>query len=83
MAKKKLYRSEVKVIILTEDADILGELMLDEIVNGIQNNEIGGEIKHLTTNTEMVGRRAVLEVEKFGQDVEFFNMDTQGNELED
>lgn len=79
--KKKLYKRILKVEILSE-TPIDDKMTLDDVLNEIETREISSHIKW-GESIELTGKRAVSNCEKHGTDVEFFNMDVNGNELDD
>jgi hypothetical protein len=82
MAKKVLYRSVIQYEVLSEEP-IPDGMDLEEIIAECYDGEYSGKSEIIVSNKPIVGKRAVKFVEKQGSDVEFFNMDANGNELEE
>jgi hypothetical protein len=80
MAKEKvLYKTTYTIEVLTEENV---NYDLSELSDVITDGEASGH--ELRTKTvKVVGKEAVKECEKHGTDTEFFNMDKEGNEIED
>jgi hypothetical protein len=77
MGNKKLYKVEFRVVFISdtpikEDENLIDLLEDDETINR----------RVLTKNVELVGKPAVIEVEKCGSEAEYFGMDAQGFEIE-
>ena len=82
MGQKKLYKSVLKVEIISEDPlpDCLSLRTIDyETTNG----EWSGAQEWESHNAEIVGKEAVTSVENQGSCPSFFQMDEDGNEIED
>ena len=76
MKKGKIYRTEFKLVVLSNEP-ITG-LPLDHILNECDEGEFKlGE----TVEKERIlkGKKAVKEIEKYDQDLDFFWMDEEGN----
>lgn len=82
MKKKVLYRTVVKVEILSEEPIPEGT-DLDEMMAEADDGEFLGHTEVLEDNKPIVGKRAVAMVEKFGSDPDFFQMDSRGYDLAD
>jgi hypothetical protein len=79
--KKKLYKTVIKVEILSEEPYEDGK-SLDDINYDITQGHCSGVVK-AASSTTLVGKKAARETIKQGSDPEFFMMDDKGNELED
>jgi hypothetical protein len=80
--KKKIYRTVIKLVVLSEEP-IDDNLDMGSIWEETQNGEfLAGEMT-IGKGKAVVGKSAVIEVEKAGSDAEFFRMDAEGNDLED
>jgi len=82
MAKKKIYRTIVKLVVLSEEP-IDENLDMGSIWEETQTGSFLAGAMTLSKGTELVGKTAVIEVEKAGSDAEFFRMDAQGNDLDE
>ena len=82
MAKKKLYKSVLKVIIIS-DEPYPDSVNLDHVKYDITDGHCSGILEWDTLNAEVVGAEAVKEMHEQGSDVEFFQMDEEGNDLEE
>lgn len=58
-------------------------MSLIDIANGGVDGDLSVMTKDKTTDLPIKGIFAVRELQKHGSDVEFFRMDSKGNELED
>jgi len=81
MSKGKLYKSVLKVEILSE-VPYPDVMSLDQVAFDIVEGECSGVIEWESLNAELHGTEAVKECEKHGSDPEFFQMDENGNLLE-
>ena len=79
MAKKTLYRTVVIIEVLSEEP-IAPDI--DEIVRECDDGNYLGNTNWKIMNKELVGKRAAAQVIKLGSDFDFFNMDSNGNDLE-
>jgi len=80
--KSKLYKSVLKVEILSETPypDVISLSQVDfDIIEG----DCSGIIEWESLNAELHGSEAVKECEKHGSSPEFFQMDEDGNEIEE
>jgi hypothetical protein len=86
MGKKTLYRSVLRVVIVSEN-----EIPIDEIQFNLSDavkefDDVGANVVGVMIdidNAELVGKNAVIEIEKHGATPDVFNMDAQGFELEE
>ena len=82
MAKKKIYRTVIKFTVLSEEP-ISEEMSLDSILSEAdEGSYVMGAITK-SEPKELVGKTAVIEIERLGSEAEFFMMDALGNELEE
>lgn len=82
MAKKKIYRTLITVVVLSEE-EIPENMDLQSIIDECDTGAyLKGRIS-FSKPKELVGKTAVIEIEKAGSDAGFFNMDAQGNDLYD
>lgn len=82
MAKKKIYKSVLKVAILSEEP-LNDCLSLSDIDWQITNGDWSGAQEWDVHNTELVGKEAADATLHQGSDPEFFMMDEEGNEIEE
>ena len=79
--KKKIYKSVLRVEILSEEP--LDDCMsLTDIDYETTEGYCSGHLDWESHNAEVIGREAVNEMQKHGSDVEFFQMDEDGNEID-
>ena len=82
MAKKKIYRTVISLVVLSEE-EIPENISMQSILNECDEGEyVMGETK-FSKPKSLVGKTAVIEIEKAGSDVEFFRMDAEGNDLDE
>jgi len=80
--KGKVYKSVLKVEILSEDP--YPEVMtLNQVAFDIVEGECSGVIEWESLNAELHGEEAVKECDKHGSDPEFFQIDENGNKIEE
>jgi hypothetical protein len=80
--KKKIYRTIVKFVVLSEE-EIPENMDIDSILEECDSGEyIKGE-QSIGKPRPLVGKTAVIQIEKAGSSSEFFNMDSQGNDLDE
>lgn len=82
MAKKKIYKSVLRVEILSEEP-IDDCIELNDIDYQTTNGDWSGAMDWEYHNAELHGMEAVTNVQNQGSDPEFFQMDEEGNEIED
>lgn len=80
--KKKLYKSVIIVEVLSEEP-IESSQSLADIVSEGDTGSYSIMSYDKINNKEIKGIRAVREMKLHGSDVEFFGMDSKGNEIED
>lgn len=82
MAKKTIYRSVIEFEILSEEP-IPDGMTLGEIDEECNTGSFSGIHAYKTRNTKLVGKRAAKAVLRQASDPEFFQMDADGNNLDD
>lgn len=82
MAKKKLYKSVLRVEILSEEP-FPESVSLEDVKYEITDGHCSGILNWETHNSEIVGAEASKEVLNQGTDPEFFQMDEEGNEIDE
>jgi len=83
MAKKKIYRTIIQIEVLSEKQFPKDGLSLSDIEYEITDGDCSGKIETTLLNEEIIGERAVAFVKAHGSDSEFFQMDEEGNELDE
>ena len=78
--KKKIFRTIIKLVVLSEEP-IDENLDIQDIMNECDEGAYIGTT-NIGTPTTLIGKTAVIEIEKAGSDAGFFNMSTDGNELD-
>lgn len=82
MAKKTIYKTVISYTILSEEP--YEHMSLTGIENECENGQfIGGNLVAKVFNRELVGKNAVIAINKLCSDPEFFMMDCEGNEIEE
>ena len=81
MAEKQLYRTVIKLEVLSEEP-IQDGITLSSIVYECENGVLSGLTNFKVVNEPIVGKAAAKRLTKHGSDPEFFNMDKNGNELD-
>lgn len=81
-SKRKFYRTVIKVEILSEEpypesAD------MHQVANDIDDGDCSGQAITIVENQVVSGKRMVKLLENQGSDPEFFQLDENGNDLED
>jgi hypothetical protein len=82
MAKKKIYKSVLKVEILSEEP-LDDCLSLSDIDCQITNGDWSGTEEWDTHNIELVGKEAADAIIHQGSDPDFFQMDEDGNDIDE
>lgn len=82
MAKKTIYRTVIKLVVLSPEP-ISDNMDMGSIWEETQEGEFLAGKMTLGKSNPVVGKSAVIEVEKAGSDAEFFRMDTFGNDLDE
>ena len=81
MTKKKLYKSVLKIEVLSEEP-LPDDVTLNTTQYEINQGDWSGLIEWDYKNAEIVGAEAVNAVQNQGSDPEFFQMDEDGNEMD-
>jgi hypothetical protein len=80
--KKKIYRTLITLVVLSEE-EIPENMDMSSILDECDTGEyIKGETT-FSKPKELVGKTAVIEIEKAGSTSDFFQMDSQGNDMSD
>ena len=79
--KKTLYRTVIELEILSESPIDEGH-NLDHIIDECTDGDYSGHWEYKKLNKEIIGKKAVEFCEKHGTDCDFFQMDTDGFEVE-
>jgi len=80
MSKKILYRNVIRFEVLSEEPIDSGVCLAD-IVRETVMGDWSGNVQFQKENEVVMGKRAVKLVCDHGTDLDFFNMDEQGNDL--
>jgi len=80
--KKKIYRTVIKLVVLSEEP-IPENMDMGSIWEETQTGEFIAGSMTIGKGKAVVGKSAVIEIEKAGSDSEFFRMDAEGNDLDD
>jgi hypothetical protein len=80
--KPKFFKTVIQVTILSEDEPIGADLDLHQICDEITYGDCSGISKVISTE-KLCGKRAAKLLIEQGSDPEFFNLDKNGNKLED
>ena len=81
MAKKTIYKTIIRVEVLSDSP--IGDVDMQTIVNETENGDWSGKNYTVIQDKPLTGKKAVDAVLEQGSDTEFFQMDEDGNELED
>ena len=82
MKPRKIYRTIIQLTVLSEEP--LHEGMgIDEIDANCEDGDFCGKADWIKVNEEVIGKEAADAVKDTGSDPEFFQMDDDGNEIED
>ena len=79
MAKKKLYRTIIQLEVITEEP--LEQQPLARIAFECDNGDYSGYTNWKVTNQPIKGKKAAKLVIEQGSDLDFFQMDENGNEI--
>ena len=82
MSKKKLYKSVLRVEILSEEP-YPESVNLEDVNYDITEGHHSGVLNWESHSVELIGVDAVEEVRKQGTDLEFFQLDEMGNEIDE
>ena len=77
--KKKIYKTVIRVEVLSK-YPIPDDMSIETILNECNDGSYSMLTKELTKNQELTGRNAVNAILNQGTDLEFFNIDAQGND---
>jgi hypothetical protein len=81
MAKQKiLYRSVIEIEVLSEEPIPEG-MSLNDIEDECNEGSFSGVHEYKITNEKLVGMDAVKATQLQGSSIDFFQMDEEGNEL--
>lgn len=78
---KKLYRTVIQIEVLSDEP--YEGTDLDTIMYDITDGHCSGLVSDVTRNETLEGSAAVNEVKKHGTDLDFFQMDEEGNEIDE
>lgn len=79
--KRKFYRTVIQVEILSEEPYEGDDL--NTIASDTDTGDCSGQITDIERNQEVTGKEMVALLQKQGSDSEFFQLDAEGNDLED
>lgn len=80
--KKVIYKTVISYTILSEEP--YNDMSLSEIEDECSTGRfIGGEFTATILNQELIGKNAVNKITELGSDPEFFQMDSEGNDISD
>jgi hypothetical protein len=82
MAKKTIYRTLITLVVLSEE-ELDENLDLQSIIDECDTGAYLKGCISFSKPRPLKGKTAVIEIEKAGSDAGFFNMDAQGNDLDD
>lgn len=82
MAKKKIYKSVLRVEILSEEP-IKDCVELNGVHWQITNGDWSGAMDWESHNAELVGKEGAKALMDQGSDPEFFQMDEDGNDIDE
>ena len=80
--KKPIYKTVIRVEILSDDEIGVDGMSLSDIGYEIDEGGWSGRIETVVENQKLSGKNAVKAIEKQGSDPSFFGMDDAGNELD-
>jgi hypothetical protein len=80
MAKKLIYKTVIQVTVLSDTP--LTHMSLSDVAYVIEDGDCSGQVEWKPSKI-LVGKAAAKAVQAQGSDPEFFQMDEDGNELED
>lgn len=82
MSKKVLYRTVIKLEILSEEPIPEG-WSISDIIDEATDGAYSMSSEFLTSNkNRIIGKTAVMHTKRQGTDPEFFGMDENGNEID-
>lgn len=80
--KKQIYRTVIQMTVLSE-YPIPDGMDLEEIAGNCVDGDFCGKSEYKKINEPITGKRAANAVLDTGSDTEFFQMDNEGNEIEE
>jgi hypothetical protein len=80
--KKTIYRTVIQLTVLSEEPLPKG-MSLDEIDANCEDGDFCGKSEFIKTNEPLEGEDAVKAIEDTGSMTQFFQMDREGNEIDD
>ena len=83
MTIRKFYRTVIQVEILSEEPYHLGSKDLDDIRFDIIEGDCSGAITDIVINEQLDGKQVALALQNQGSDPEFFQIDEEGNDIND
>ena len=82
MSKKTIYKSVLKVTVLSDEP--LPEcISLEDVQYEITEGHCLGHVEWDYNNAQIVGAEAVMNILQVGSQPEFFELDDKGNDLEE
>ncbi len=83
-SKRKFYRTVYQIEVLSEEKfDNEGGMSLTDIDNAITDGDCSGRVKFIVNNEEKTGKEMAELLKEQGSDPEFFQLDENGNDLEE
>jgi hypothetical protein len=82
MKKKTIYRTVIQVVVLSEEP-IPDDMSFEEIDANCVDGDFCGSSDYIEHNKPITGKEAAKAVIGTGSDPVFFQMDKDGNELEE
>ena len=82
MAKKKIYRTLILLTVLSEEP-LSEDMSIQDIDEECEYGEYTGKTDWQKVNEVLEGREAAIAVLETGSSPDFFQMDENGNELND
>lgn len=80
--KKTIYRTVIQLTVLSEEPLPQG-MSINQIDANCEDGDFCGKADYIKTNEPLVGREAALAIEDTGSETEFFQMDINGNVIDD
>lgn len=81
--EKKIFKSVFQFTVLSEDPILECEELINILGSCDSGNYVGGNHTTIVENLELSGKNAVEELRSLGSQPEFFNMDDNGNILDE
>lgn len=83
-SKRKFYRTVYQIEVLSEEKfDNEGGMSLTDIDNAITDGDCSGRVTFIVNNEEKTGKEMAELLKEQGSDPEFFQLDENGNDLEE